>query len=261
MYDETLDKEEKIQRYLGGQMSEEEAEAFRQEAEDDKDLGNLLQEFKNIALVFEQSDLFALSQQIRESTAEMELEPDFDSMNRWEQELKVDPPTDGSGGFFGGWSGWLLGGLLVVAAGVSLYFLASQNTSLRYQQYLSPIDFRVAINEESPLYPAKLAYEDGQYRRAARILEAQPNGRSDSQLQLYLGICYLLSNKPEEAVAPLEIAQRHEFPLISTSATWYLSIALLESGRQSEAIPMLEQLAKEGPYAQKATDLLQELSN
>jgi len=103
------------------------------------------------------------------------------------------------------------------------------------------------------------AYRDGQYGRAARLLEkASRAGEVTPGLGFYRGVCLLRLGRSREAAASLEAAAREE-PR-NQEAHWYLAQALLACGQAGLALEALCRAAElRGDYRERAKRLARQL--
>jgi tetratricopeptide (TPR) repeat protein len=81
------------------------------------------------------------------------------------------------------------------------------------------------------------------------------------QAELYLGICFLLSDDAPRAVAHLERASRSSLPVLADRARWYLAQASLVMDDPEAAVAHLQGLADRSPgYGAQARRQLDDLT-
>ncbi len=83
---------------------------------------------------------------------------------------------------------------------------------------------------------AMLAYVEGDYRVAGKMLESLVQKEPDSaEKNYYLGICRLMLGHPAEAVAPLKVATNDTRSSMLQAAHFYLAKAYLQTGDLAQA--------------------------
>ena len=92
-------------------------------------------------------------------------------------------------------------------------------------------------------------FRRGEYQQAASRLEAVRATRPDDPFaSFYLGVSYLLTDRPAEATAVLQRARELNGPdaPLQSELTWYLAIALERSDRVDQTVLLLKQLCGSG---------------
>ena len=113
----------------------------------------------------------------------------------------------------------------------------------------------------SPVYgqtidEARALYANNKYEEAkpmfAKFLKSYPN---NANYNFWYGVCALKTHEPEEAVKPLELANKRRVP----DAALHLSNAYLATYRFEEAIDILEAFIKTESRRRRNTDHLEEI--
>jgi len=117
------------------------------------------------------------------------------------------------------------------------------------------------MDQRSPLYTSRIAYESGEFPLAInelkKVLAANPHNHA---LRTYLGLAYLENNQPYSAVVYLQAAWNARDKEYGNTAGWYLALAWLKMGEIERCVTILQDLREvdQKEYADKATDLLNE---
>ena len=107
-------------------------------------------------------------------------------------------------------------------------------------------------------------YVTGNYRDAAALLRsvldaahADEDWADRYQTALFLGLCLLLDERPDEALEPLETATESELLPIAERGKWYLAQAHLLREDPQASLPLLESLLSSPVYKVQAEAQLQ----
>jgi tetratricopeptide (TPR) repeat protein len=107
------------------------------------------------------------------------------------------------------------------------------------------------------------AYQAGNYPESIDLFKAVPEDEKDEMTWFFLGNALLSADRPREAIDTFEsyLVQYEEFAI---EAKWYLGLAYLKVGEETEAKRQLEQVAatpdpQAGEYKGKAKELLNHL--
>jgi len=110
------------------------------------------------------------------------------------------------------------------------------------------------------------SYRQQRYTETARDLAAARKLLADApagpetvlrdQINLYLGVSYLLADLAGEAVSPLRNARSSTLEPVADKAGWYLAQALLLQEQPAEALEVLAELASSPVNGGKAAELI-----
>lgn len=95
-------------------------------------------------------------------------------------------------------------------------------------------------------------YASGKYQEAITIWEKEISFKNDD---FYLGVAYIATDQPEDALRTLEQINPEETDIPINTIQWYISLAKVKSGAVQSALPLLR--AMEPPFKEKADSLLQ----
>ena len=155
--------------------------------------------------------------------------------------------------------------VLLATSAVILYpfILGAPTDGQLFSRYYAPYeeDVQVRGGENGDLSDrinqALLQYQAGEYDQAlgsfGSILDSIPNS---TQAHYYTGLCYLALGQPEQAITELQ-SVGESFNLYSQQAKWYMALCYLKQGDRESALPLLEELSEgRGKFARFSTDLL-----
>jgi hypothetical protein len=98
----------------------------------------------------------------------------------------------------------------------------------------------------SPFDEARMLFDRGDFAGAERRLdEITSRTPSFADAWLLLGVSRLMLERPSEAIAPLERANRDLVGLARQDASWHLAVALHAAGRDTEARTLLSALCND----------------
>ena len=142
---------------------------------------------------------------------------------------------------------------------------SSPNTDEIFANYYQPYPTTFTSRGESSdieLLTVSQLYEEGKYNAAIPLFETLlANREDDGQLQLALGICYLETERLEQAQELFQNIRAEGLLLYKDLAVWYLSLSLMKMDELETAKMWLQVLADD-PEADKnveAQQLLLEL--
>lgn len=151
-------------------------------------------------------------------------------------------------------AGYFLFNMLSISTGEKLY-------KKHYETYPNQVPSSVFREDEFGLKSdAFQAYNEGNYKRAAELLEqVQTQPDSDFAL-LYLGICQLELGRPEKAIPVLGLIPANSKTASKEVASWfeamgYFKLNMLEKGKKSLQITA----AKPNPFQTQAKTILESL--
>ena len=99
---------------------------------------------------------------------------------------------------------------------------------------------------------------------AGKLLADAPAGPETvlrDQINLYLGVSYLLADAAGEAVPPLRNARTSTLGPVADKAGWYLAQALLLQEQPDEALEVLADLTNSPVYGDKAAELIRSVED
>ncbi|WP_339793015.1 hypothetical protein [uncultured Imperialibacter sp.] len=238
-----------IDRYLSGELSESEEEAFRQRLKAEKDLSQLFEDVRYLQKGLERAELEKAWKAIQAAEAGI-----------------VDTAPTGGGTF--SWKVWLPAAasvaLLVIAAW--FFLLRSTEPQALYAEY-----FEVYPNVEAPIYRDSSAqadsltakdlafrrYADEDFDMAIEIFESIQ--KPDEGTLFYLGMSYLANDEATKAAAIWEPLSEEAVDY-KTQVQWYLALAWLKLDKEEKAKVIFEELAESGTaYEERSRAILKAL--
>lgn len=247
---------EKIERFLDGDMSEEEEHAFSSRLAYDTALSEELQIHQA-----------AIASLVEKAKTKKELRSIFD-------EVKAAKEKEGKKGVIH----WKLATVLsLLAAAIVLlpffinFFQVEQEPDYQrlYMTYYQVLYAESSIRDGEETHPAfenleqkaVELYKSAKYKKAAEAFEnIKKRGELKDKYWLYLGNCYLNLEDWEAAKVALEKGGLSKNSFVRQAAQWYLSLLDVRLGRGKAALVRLNTIAKsKGAYHKEAQSLLDEL--
>lgn len=255
--------EDRIQRYLSGEMPETERaelEAFFQENPEageeflfSKDLNWLIQNK-------EEASVMAL---IAATSKKINLEPDFEGLEQYEQ----PPSLETFRKPFNGKALWWGAGLLaiILITGITWFFLfekPAQDAIRLAENFMTPLENALITSENDGfLHAGMTAYEEARYEEAAEYLGKYLDRRPDDNARLYQAISLLLSGKGQQGEAVFLELEKKNNPITKGTASWYLALYYLKNRAPDKAKERLNLLTEHPIYGERSRELLQKLRN
>lgn len=267
-HQENNHRHDQIDRYLNGQMTQEEQADFERELAEDQELREEVETAKTFLVGMEhlgtgelRSDLKATNEMLNDirHNTEVDFEGHGTPSQRRKQALFRTAKMKGIG----------IAALLVFLIGLSyvLFFQESDPQNLFARHYEKPpnllaVEMRSESSGEPELTKFMKAYEDGEYskaiKRANAILESEPDKQ---EVRFYRGIMYLEQTNYQKALSDLEFTQNN-IDKYREKALWYSGLIHLKLDHPTKAINQLQTLKESAPstYRQKADKLLKEIN-
>ncbi len=249
----SLDRQDRIDRYIRGEMPEGEMQAFERDLEKDDFLSHQYEETLLIA------------ESIRDVAADRELMEAFRMTS--EEEMKAFMKEKRSGRRFLNRASWVAAAILLVAVVTRILLLPpSKSMEGLYLMYYEPVGYEALVSRGSVsdepdklLREAFVEYKKGNYIAALRGFESAPT--LTEEISFFSAICYLELNDPENAIARLlPLVEMGDKCLYFQPAEWYLSMAHLKSHQKENALSSLKRIVEtDGFYAEKAKAILDKL--
>lgn len=256
----SIEKQDKIDRYLRGEMQVEEAKVFEKSLSEDEDLRMAYEETLLLAKTIE---TVAEDGKMRES---------FESVS--EEEMKALLREKKSGRRFLIRAAWMAAAILVAVV-VAEFVRIPTPDSLEgvYYAYFEPYPVEEMAPSRGTDIPSDLLKEElrpafSEYRQknyiealaAFQSLEKKV-GNEHSGITLYKAICLMKLNRYADSIQSLQslVADGESNPYYQP-ACWYLSLAYLKNDEREKAGSLLLQIIQEdGFYAEKAKAVLDRL--
>ena len=240
----------KIDRYLSGDMTEREREAFDEQLLQDETLKLSLEMQKDIYQGIDfhfQADLKNKLQQEEESASGFSTRKL--GKQRWLSQAMIVAVS------------------LALLLGVGYWFVASQVSpeelyEAHYQPYpniLNPVERSAALPQDE-LGQAMMAYEQGNYEAAMETFQQQFDALEPSH-KFYLALCLLEVGESKRAAATLQEVTHSQDDTFYLPALWYESLAYLQDQQTQKAQQILEKLLEQenSTYHKRARKILDQL--
>lgn len=156
---------------------------------------------------------------------------------------------------------WYIG--LAAAAAVLLFFWLGPLSGLfvspssPYDDYFAHLP-RDNANLSTNVETGREAYDRQDYRKAYPALLAEVEAGGDSLDLIYAGVAAIGSGRPEAAIPILEpLLAARKWRLYDSEIRWYLALAYLNSGQETDGVTLLQALAQsDSEFAEQAEALL-----
>lgn len=130
--------------------------------------------------------------------------------------------------------------------------------------YYQPIEARgeESLSESEKLFQQGMAfYQQGDYHSAINklllVIKSQPE---DASASFYLGLCYLLINKPDRTIFHLQKVIELNGEFLFEKCYWYLGNAYLLKNNGKRALEMFEKVvAMEGDFEWEAREMIEKI--
>ncbi|MEJ1239755.1 tetratricopeptide repeat protein [Chryseolinea sp. T2] len=238
---------ELIEKYFDEDLSEYEMESFERRLKTDDIFRSLVEQEKYI--------IGAIRMQ--------GLKDDLEQIKKIEAGLK--DPIAPSGNIPGSRTWYLLAAAVVAIIIVARFALTSSVTTQDlYEDNFRPYPnvFQPAVRGQQQVddrTEAFKAYNKSDFFRAATLFRAILERGNDPESLLLLGNCNLVLGNTDAAIANFSELNRTS-PELSMQAKWFLALAYLKNGDESQATPLLQQIAAtDASYADKAKSVLEKL--
>lgn len=233
-----------IERYVDGDMTAQETQAFEQQLATDPEL-NLLHKRE---------------QSIINGIRRYGMEKDVQFLRKLETSLSKEP----SRSLLKPWHYAIAASLLLLVVSYWSLRNSQPDPAGLFEAYFKPYPglsnaATRGTSDKSRRTVAVQLYESGQYESARTQLDLILAEESDPELLLLLGNTNLILGRLDEAKSNFTTLS-DEFDVLDVQARWYLSLCYLKEGNVEKAREELRQLsATEISYAQKAKELLRKV--
>lgn len=148
--------------------------------------------------------------------------------------------------------------LLVSAIPLLFYWLSAPTDQSLYADYYEPYPAAPNVRGDVLSDRAMDFYRKGQYKPAISLFEeALVSAPEAADLHIYLGNCYLLTGKAEEAIRSFELLKDSKSTPLIQYGEWYRALAYLKQSDRPKALELLQQIAMtKHLYKEKAAELI-----
>lgn len=244
-----MNNTERIDRFLRGDLPEEEKKALETELSQNADLASELALQKDMeAFLRKQSQRAALRDQLQAVGGEF-----FQSTEKTAEPGRiVSLPRRQT-------LRWVIGIAATVTLLLVARFLLQPNLYDQFAQH-PPLAMIEKSNEaQDNLAAMEAAFNQEDYARALPLLEAYQRQKPDDlQVELYLGICWLETQQYAKANAVFQKISQTESSF-KDYGQWYLALSYLKQGNKTACRKILLEVPAESEFAAKAQQLLKRL--
>jgi tetratricopeptide (TPR) repeat protein len=243
-----MNNTERIDRFLRGELPEEEKKALETELSQNADLASELALQKDMeAFLRKQTQRAALRDQLQAVGGEF-----FQPAEKAEPGRIVSLPRRQT-------LRWVIGIAATVTLLLVARFLLQPNLYDQFAQH-PPLAMIEKSNEaQDNLAAMEAAFNQQDYARALPLLEAyQRQKPEDLQVELYLGICWLETQQYAKANTVFQKISQTESSF-KDYGQWYLALSYLKQGNKTACRKILLEVPAESEFAAKAQKLLKRL--
>jgi hypothetical protein len=235
-----------IEAYLDGSLSSAEAQEIKERTKNDHEFAELIR----------------LHKEINESIRDKEL----NSLRQVLKKISSEIPKSKEEGFFPfrriiRIAAALLF-ILLIGTIVTMLFFPRYTGSSTFEKFYSKYEPDVITRSGNSTYKslenAVFLYQTGEYKECERILAKMvSHDKHNYQALFYLGLAQIELENPNEAISDfLKIPTDWNSPYL-IHRNWYLSLCLIRTGNEKQALPLLRDLSAGGKfYADRAGKII-----
>ena len=244
-----LTQQELIIRFVEGKLEGKDLASFKQAMQEDNSIEQEVEYFKNLKFVLSNERLFRVQNLVSGIV---------------DKHRQGDKPSHGQSPFYKNIWKFILVSLLIFTGAIFLWWQPTQGPNpveidRILQSYVQPYPNVNNLNQEieNNLSKGMEAYENQDYGKAVKLLEDHRKGYPNTDyIGFYIGICYLLDNRPLLALPYFEELSEQEESIFYSSSQWYLSLTLIQLERYKRAKELLNLLKDDIEFGMKASQLL-----
>lgn len=240
--EETPQQQERIERYLRGELPEAERAQFTSELARDPALR------RRVALHRDLEAAFSDPQETRLRATLRAVNADFSpgGRSRWLDKL---PPNR---------QWWAIAATLLLLIAAGIFWLYPGGTpdpaalaTAAFEPY--PIDVFRSSNPNSTPAPELLdAYQAGQFGLAAERIAALPEYETTAYWPFYRAVALIGAKRGAEAIPLLRrLQETQSLPGLAEAVDWYLALALLQAQETDQATTLLQRIANSPTHYQR----------
>lgn len=245
------DFQELLQAWVAGELNPDEASVFIQAAKNNKEEWNELLFSQGIGTVLKNKEMFEVGDILRNLSKEEGL-PDIQNV----------PQKRIFKGFTLFVGVLLLSCMGIFAVGSYQGWWLSPEDRLVHT-YLSPMENVIFTKDSREVFDQLRlgmdAYDKRNYEEAIPSLKWYFDQSADPNGALFLGVSYLMTDEPTNAIPLLRFAATRLEGILTEPAQWYLALALLKQHNYEEAIPLLQTLRTGSLYHTPSAEILEKI--
>lgn len=249
---------DRIQRYLDGEMSDDELKRFKDDLQKDPELVKELDLHRSIGDIILSKDEERFRKKLDEAYRAYKIKSfnrEENSVNRKKSKFKVLYPA-------------IAVTLILLSAVFYIISFGKQSNDAIFKKYLSSytLEFNsrsgnVKNEEDKILHSAINLYEAKNYSEASQqlktVLNLQPK---NTEALFYNGLCLMYLNEFDNAIHSFEIVLSEPYSYYQSYAKWYLSMCYIKTNDNLTAKNLLKDIAADaGFFSSKAKKVLRKL--
>ena len=272
---------EKIDKYIAGELSDEDTKTFELRIEEDADLKKEVEANRAVNFAIQHKDKKQLKDDLVEANSLInnireKVTVEFQTSETTSQTEK--PAKEASKSFVDQLIAFLvprapmlrpaIAALIVLAIAIPGYLFFQPVTTENlyadnfkpYHNVLTPAS-RSAEQELTELQKLMLLYEQKDYNIAlGEFNEYIDQHPEEGGLRFYRAIIFMELDDLEKAIADLEYVMDNNRSLAG-QAKWYMALTYLKDNRPEDAFKVLEEISGSGnPYSQQAAEILKQIN-
>jgi len=150
---------------------------------------------------------------------------------------------------------------IIIVSAYFIFFQASTSHSELFEQHFEAYPNIIAPTvrgtetAESLKAQAYYTYDLGQYEEALGLLTKIPSTEDEGATLLYRGMCHLMIGQNDEAITVFTEYKASEFELFLPQVNWYLGLTHLRKGEVESAKSVWEEIPEGNSYREKVENL------
>lgn len=250
-----MKRSERIQRYLDGEMNEEELKDFRSDLQRDPELIEELDLHRTIEEGIKSRDEMKFRKKLDESYKTYRDKHESKAKFRNKKVILIRVVSS-------------LAAILIIA----LFFIINRNPVTQeeiFEEYYSIMEFdfssRSAVSNHNDPYLAEgvRSFLEGDYQLSKDRLQEYVNTDSGNIVTacFFLGLCQLELGNYFEAVSNFKKVSKGEFSYYQEHSKWYLALTYLKMNNLSEAEKIFKEFSlHKSIYSSKSSSILRKIS-
>lgn len=249
-----LDYSDRIDRFINGQLTDDEQVQFRKELSANSELQQEIQFHQNMKAAILEEEVLKFRQILDAAHSDYEQRNvvEHPSRSRFSQPYRIVAAV----------------AAIVITSGLIAWYVLQGGMSNReiYEMYFKP--YKVTMNVRSTrstiqedIRNALVLYEKGNYAEALPVFKKVINGNpSNHAVNLYAGISYMEIQQFTQATNAFERIIEHKNNLFVEQAEWYAALCYLVSDQPGKAKKQFTRIvSREGYYTDPAKEILNKM--
>lgn len=253
-----MEQLEKIIKYLDGEVTGDERQAFEKKLAEDVSLQEKLELVKDLNTTLADESLFNFVTKIQEISSSANYKSVLDAKENPTDENKKNTAILLKRRFLSA------AAVLLVMAISSIFYLnfaGPRNERIYnqfYQKYESSLVTRSGNNETNDLIVAIQLYDKGKYKDAiARFSDLLQKDNSNTTAYFFIGLSYMETKTYDKAITSFHAIIAEQDTAFIEHAEWYMALCYVRTNQTKQASNLLKHISDSNSfYKIKAIDLL-----